>query len=154
MNTSPIIRTLIIVIIIGISVTNFNFSNSKVNPELRSLQNLKFRTDVIAKTIIPAAKTFKSDFQKFIIEANTKISCNEQNIANLVTQINKNKKTKKVSLDKIIELEKININLKIKLDNYIADGNGNWKSFQSELNKNLAKLEIAYNDTKIKNDGL
>ncbi len=50
---------------------------------------------------------------------------------------------------KVDELEKSNNEFKSELDNYVANGSGNWKEFQNDFDTNLNELEIAFNQVKI-----
>ena len=46
---------------------------------------------------------------------------------------------------------KKNSDLKMKLDNYKAEGKENWKKFKIEFNRDMEELGIAFKDLTVKN---
>jgi TolA-binding protein len=150
MNKSEIIR-LIIIFVTGVSLTGCNSNAKNVDAGYFNSQDTKNKTENPSQEIAPAQKDTNSDFQKFIKEANTKISSNEKNISELKLKSKEDKKEAKEEYFKTIEdLEKRNDVMKMKLYNYVHKGNGNWQTFKAEFYGDLDALETAINNAAIK----
>lgn len=146
MKKSSLFR-LSILFIAGFTLTNCNSdSNNKykiysaINESNNEYINLAFE-------IATARKDVNSDFEKFILQTEAKIIRNELNISKLKFQLIENKFITNekyiVTIDSIGKTNKI---IKVKLENFVATGSGNWKIFETELNHDLNELLIAYND--------
>ena len=138
-------------VITGLAITNCKSNSSNVNEEYYTAQDAKKKMANSEKEIASAQKDIYSDFQKFIKEANTKISRIEKNISELkLKSIEDKKKANEGYFIKIKDLEKSNDVLKMELENYVHEGNGNWQTFKTDFYHNLDELEIAFNDATVK----
>ncbi len=112
--------------------------------EYNSIQNLK-KTFIVTKqneNSIP--KTFVSDFQKFVEETNSRIESNKKQFAELRMYLvgEKSQNERKINTLEFLEIK--NMQLKSDLDNYVMDGNGNWKLIRDKFTADLKKLDSIY----------
>ena len=70
-----------IIVSTGLAITNCKSNSNNVNEEYYTAQDAKKKMVNSEKEIASAQKDIYSDFQKFIKEANSKISCIEKNIS-------------------------------------------------------------------------
>jgi hypothetical protein len=150
MNKSSIIW-LIIIFSSGLFITNC-VSNSKiVNRGYYTIPDEKANVTNSAQEIVSDQSSANSDFQKFIAEADTKINLNEENISELKLKSIKFKGENNNDYLKEIEgLEIKNYLLKMKLDNYVQWGDGNWLTFKTDFNQGLDELQVAFENVDVK----
>ncbi len=132
------------VCVISISLINCK-SKIEQQPYAMSSASVEIENPEIAiKEVVSGQQEVNSDFQKFVREAEEKIRISEQEIKNLKTHfVQTNDNSKSANLLKVFELEKGNKVLKLKLDDYIQNGSGNWHTFRTEFYSELKKLELA-----------
>lgn len=141
---------LVTICFVGFVLINCNSSTKNVIKE--DVTDTYIKKEVINsdKEIAFAQKEIYSDFQKFIKEANLKINKNLRTIIDLkVASVAEGKITNETFYSKVEELEKNNNEIKAELDNYIANGSGNWKEFKGDFDTNLHEFDIAINQVKV-----
>ncbi len=144
------IRSLVAICFLGSTLINCNSSTKTVIKE--DAKDIYINKDVVTSEndIAKAQKDIYSDFQKFIKDANLKLIKNSENISDLKQiSLTEGNITNSTFNSKVDELEKSNNEFKSELDNYVANGSGNWKEFQNDFDTNLNELEIAFNQVKI-----
>jgi len=124
------------------------FGEKTKTAESKTLQNAKKTFDISKQEVNSGPKTYVSNFQKFVKEADSKIDTNKKKFAELKVRFNEICPEKKECTNILAELELDNSNLKSELDTYVLEGNGNWEEFRAELYQDLYKLDLAYNDAK------
>ncbi len=97
-----------------------------------------------------AEDAYLSDIEEYKKETAAKIAANEQMIAEFEVLSAKEKKTNSaVYNQKVAELKTDNEAMKIKMDNYTAQGNDQWKEFKQEFNDDMLELGRALNEFSI-----
>ena len=135
---------------VGFALFNCNSSIKKVIKEDDSYFSIKKEINNSDKIIASAQKDTYSDFQKFIKDANFKIIKNVENISDMKQLLLADGNiTNKTFIKEVEELEKDNNEFKTELDNYVANGSGNWKDFKNEFDTNLNEFEIAFSQVKV-----
>jgi len=148
MKLSFTIRILLLMIPTTLISSGLYFGEKPKSQESKTLQNAK-KTFLISKQEVNSdPKTYISNFQKFVKEADSKIDTNKKKFAELKVRFNEICPEKKECTNILAELELDNSNLKSELDTYVLEGNGNWEEFRAELYQDLYKLDLAYNDAK------
>jgi hypothetical protein len=98
-----------------------------------------------------AIKNYQEDMAAYRIETANRIVANEQAIAAFNQKILKEKKEKREDyLEDIAELNKKNLDMKLKLNGYKDDGNDKWKTFKMEFNKEMDDLGKSIKDLTTK----
>lgn len=144
------ITSLITICFIGFTLFNCNSSTKNVIKE--DISDTYIKRDIIDsdKEIASAQKDIYSDFQKFIKDANIKLSKNLENISDLKQfSTAEGNISNQTFYTKVEELEKNNIEFKAELDNYVANGSGNWKEFKNDFDTSLNEFDIAFNQVKV-----
>ena len=142
----------LLLLLTGCSLTNCSssFGDRNVNDFTEKKVN-KSNVDT-GEEIAYANKDTYSDFQKFIKEANTKITRNEINISEIkLNNVESKDDLNIVNAEMIDELKTSNQTFKITLDNYVQSGTGNWKTFKSELFVGLDELSASIKNVEYKN---
>jgi outer membrane biogenesis lipoprotein LolB len=97
-----------------------------------------------------AEDAYLSDIEEYKKETAAKIAANEQMIAEFEVLSAKEKKANSaVYNQKVAELKTDNEAMKIKMDNYTAQGNDQWKEFKQEFNDDMLELGRALNEFSI-----
>jgi F0F1-type ATP synthase membrane subunit b/b' len=95
---------------------------------------------------------YKADMENYRRETADKISINQRSIAEFNARIANEKKDAQAEYrKKVAALEQKNSDMKMKLDNYKAEGKENWKKFKIEFNRDMEELGIAFKDLTVKN---
>lgn len=98
-----------------------------------------------------AIKNYQEDMRAYRIETANRIAANEKEIADFNVKIsNQKKETRATYLKKMTALEKKNMEMKNKLNNYKEDGNDKWKTFKAEFNKEMDDLGQSIKDLTTK----
>ena len=138
-------KPVIILSIVGITITGLLLVNC--NPASKNLMVVNYSSitpqisPVVKSETATAHKEIYSDFQKFIAVAHLQLDRNQTSFSklqNMPGQIAENGNDKQIAC-----LITENNNLRIKLDNYVESGTGNWKTFESEFSNTINDLEIA-----------
>jgi phage host-nuclease inhibitor protein Gam len=96
--------------------------------------------------------SYKADIDNFKKDINQKISENEKTIAGYKDQMIRNKKDVQASYNEQIEnLEKKNLALKKRMDEYKEDSKENWNSFKAEFNHDMDELGKSLKDFTVNN---
>jgi hypothetical protein len=145
---------LIAIVITGVVLTNCKTNKKSSNYEVHSTIKESKQTAEAIPEISGSQKFVNSDYEKFIEEAKARIRRNDYKYVRLISHLNFS--NSRISEDELVEIEKLKLkNLKCKesLDNYIRNGKGNWREFESEFYSELSLLEdqyseVAFNDVK------
>ncbi|MES2555257.1 MAG: hypothetical protein V4604_03850 [Bacteroidota bacterium] len=94
-----------------------------------------------------AQDAYLTDIAEYKKETSAKIAANEQLIADL------EKANLAENRGKVAELKAENELMKVKMDNYRAQGDGQWQEFKKEFNEDMTELGRELNEITIKNKG-
>ncbi|MES2555259.1 MAG: hypothetical protein V4604_03860 [Bacteroidota bacterium] len=98
-----------------------------------------------------AEEAYLRDIEEYKQETAAKIAANEQMIADFSVLSEKEKKENLAEYQKKIdELRAENEALKVKMENYRAQGNFEWQEFKQEFNEQMLELGRELNDFRIK----
>lgn len=138
-----------ILILTGLSLAYCESYTKKVNNEFLRAELEKRCLPDKEENFVSTQKDYNSDFEKFIKAANHKINGNEKIISELSKSLNMDNNTSALNTqDEIVVVGKKNYDLKMKLDYYVEEGKGNWKTFKDDLNNDLSDLDLAINEIK------
>lgn len=97
-----------------------------------------------------AEDAYLSDIEEYKRETAAKIAANEQMIAEFeVLSASEKKANSAVYNQKVADLKADNEAMKIKMDNYTAQGDDQWKEFKQEFNDDMLELGRALNEFSI-----
>jgi hypothetical protein len=106
------------------------------------------KVEAAEQNLDKAKADYTKQYNAFKLESEEKISANEKIISDLKVQL-KNKKGKfKYEVD---SLEKRNLSMRGKVQEYKAGGNEQWKTFKMEFNHDLKELGEALKDITVSN---
>ena len=142
-------RILLLVIPITLVSSDLYFGEKTKTAESKTLQNAKKTFDISKQEVTSGPKTYVSNFQKFVKEADTKIDTNKKKFAELKVLFEERCPEKKDCPSILADLEQHNTKLKAELDTYVLEGNGNWEVFRKSLLQDLKRLDLAYDDAKL-----
>ncbi len=145
MNTISALRTIVPAIFITLLTSGSSSIDRSLTVEYKTLQNAKKTRDTRRNETTSFSQYYLSDFQKFVKEADSKISSNEKKIAKLKSQLQQSNIEGKNITTALSQLELKNSMLKSNLEIYVQNGTGNWKEFRDGFYKNLSKFDLAYN---------
>lgn len=149
MKLSLSFRIFLLMMPITLISSGLYFDENPKSAESKSLQNAK-KTFLISKQEVNSdPKTYVSNFQKFVKEADTKIDTNKKKFAELKVLFEERCPEKKDCPSILADLEQHNKKLKAELDSYVLEGNGNWEVFRKSLLQDLKRLDLAYDDAKL-----
>jgi hypothetical protein len=93
-----------------------------------------------------------SNYEQYKIEAEKVIIAQEKNITDFKARLASEKQEINADLEnKLVELEKKNKELKIKLADFKDDGQNKWISFKDEFNHDMNELGNAFKDLTVEN---
>ncbi len=99
-----------------------------------------------------ANDAYKAEIESYRIESDEKIAANERSIKEFRARVNQEKKEAKAEYVRKIEmLEKKNSDMKMKLDDYTAEGKEKWEMFKAEFNHDMDEMGNAIKDIGVKN---
>jgi chromosome segregation ATPase len=132
-------------IMIGTSLTSFGQQNKKVEKERKNVAEAK-------DDLREAKKDSAADFQKFKLEAETKIRENQTKIAELkAKKASDNKESKEKYDKKVAALDKKNNELKAKIEGCGNTKTSNWTAFKREFSHDMNELGHAFKDVAVNN---
>lgn len=117
-------------------------------------QSTEAQEEVVASKLqlIAAKKDSLTTYKEFKEKMTEKIDVNEAMIANLkLKSISKSKDVKASYDEKIKELEKKNVTLKSKLNDFKEETGKDWELFKAEIKENTDQLEKDFNDLNTNN---
>jgi len=95
---------------------------------------------------------YQADIENFRADRALQIEANEKRIAELKQSIATQKKDAKAAYQKKIdELEQMNNEMKVKMNDYKANGIENWENFKSEFSRDMDELGKSINDFTVNN---
>jgi hypothetical protein len=104
------------------------------------------------KNLDEANQIYLADIESYRRKTTEKIETNENSIAWLNAGIeNERKEVRVENRKKIAELEQKNRDLKMKMNEYKADGNASWEKFKAEFDHDIDVLGKAIADLTVKN---
>jgi hypothetical protein len=102
------------------------------------------------KNLTLAQEEYQKELKKYKIEAQERISKNEQSIKEFKVRIESNKKEAKADYDKkIIALEQKNSDMKRDLDLYKLESKEQWDAFKVEFNQDMNEIGDALKNLTI-----
>lgn len=136
---------IVLAFVAGVVLTSCNTPAQKVE---NAEDNVAQAHDALDK----ANKEYEADMESYRMETADKIAINQKNIADFKARIEHEKKDAQAAYrKKVAALEQKNSDLKMKLDNYKAEGKENWRKFKIEFNRDMEELGIAFKDLTVKN---
>ena len=138
------------IFVTGFIITNCqSISKNNLNTQIPSDKTvLKLPVNETASV----QKYTNSDFEKFIREANNKISQNAIIFSALKETLNNNIEMPLNDFEILNGIEKKNYFLKTKLDYYVEEGIGNWQTFKAAFDQDLNDLDLSYSEMTIKDN--
>jgi hypothetical protein len=122
------------------------------NSAEKKVENSETKVEDANKDLVVANEEYLADVANYKKETIEKIAANEKSIIEFNGRIANEKKDAKVKYkQKIAELEMKNTDLKLKMENYNADGKENWEKFKTEFNHDMDELGKAFKDLTVKN---
>ena len=132
-------------IITGMMVTGCNTPAEKVTDAQKEVTEAN-------KDLNEANKEYLADMEDYRRETTLKIAANDSTIQVLTTKIATEKKEKREAYQKKInKLEEKNTEMKMKLNNYKAEGKDNWEKFKAEFNHDMEEMGKAFKDLTVNN---
>lgn len=127
-------------------------NSSKVQDAKEKVQDEKKDLKNAEQELARAEADSISKFEEFRKEYLQMISDNEKTMADLKVRIKTEKKEMRAKLEKEVDaLEKKNMELKMKLNEYKYDGKSEWQSFKKEFKHDMEELGHAVKDLTVKN---
>ena len=121
------------------------------NTPAEKLEHAKHNVIEANKDLEKANEEYLSDIEHNRKVTNEKAAANEKSIAEFKERIAHEKKEDKAEYKhKIAELERENSDMKLKMDNYKADGKEQWETFKAGFNHDMDKLDESIKNFKIK----
>lgn len=132
------ILTLVLCLFIGINSQAQSSTNRKMNTARKNLSE--------AKSDLKKAKSDSiAEYKEFRKESMKKIVANEKKIAEMKKKQKVENKESQAKYDERINLiERKNISLQGRVDEYRADGNTNWAIFKKEFNEEMLYLQKTF----------
>jgi len=104
------------------------------------------------KTLEIANEEYLAELDQFRSETAKTVAENDLSIAEFKTKIEHEKKEAKAEYKEKIEvLEKKNSDMKMKMEEYKADGKENWNKFKTEFKNDMDELGKAFKDFTVSN---
>ncbi len=117
------------------------------NTSSQRVENAETNVQEAADDLEKANQEYLTDIEKYKIEAAEKIAANNQRVMEFNARIEKEKKEVRADYrKKISELEKKNSDMKMKIDNYKAEGKEKWIAFKKEFTREVDELGKAFNE--------
>ena len=117
------------------------------NTSSQRVENAETNVQEAADDLEKANQEYLTDIEKYKIEAAEKIAANNQTVMEFNARIEKEKKEVRADYrKKISELEKKNSDMKMKIDNYKAEGKEKWIAFKKEFTREVDELGKAFNE--------
>jgi hypothetical protein len=128
------------------------FSFSSCNNPAKDVEKAETKLDAAQIELSKANSELEAELEKFKFETQLKIDANQQTIAIYNEQIKLEKKESQAAYkEKVEALEAKNTEMKMKIDEYKADGNENWEKFKTEFNRDMSELGDAIKNLTVKN---
>jgi pyruvate/2-oxoacid:ferredoxin oxidoreductase beta subunit len=141
-------------LILGLALVSFSFITllTSCNTPATKLEEAKEDVAESKENLKDAKEEYLEDLEAYRAEENQRIAANNETIAQIKLQIEKEKAVEKSKHQKqIAELEAKNTEMKMKIDAYQADGKENWEHFKLEFKRDMDKLGSALKDLTVKN---
>lgn len=120
------------------------------NSPAEKVENAEENVTEANKELDEANEKYLLDIETFKIETAAKIDTNEKTINAFEALSDEKKKAASVDYkNKIAELKGKNLELKIKMENYNAEGSTQWESFKSDFNRDMMDLVRSLNEFTI-----
>jgi hypothetical protein len=127
-------------------------SLASCNSPSKEVENAETNLDEAQIELNNANSALEADLEKYRYETQLQIDANQQSIAIYNEQLKLEKKESQAEYkEKVAALEAKNTEMKMKLDEYKADGNENWEKFKTEFNRDMSELGDAIKNLTVKN---
>lgn len=122
------------------------------NTPAEKVENAQNKVKSANEDLDSANQEYMADIESYKQETADKIAANEKSIAAFYVRIANEKADAKADYQKkIADLEQKNSDMKMKMDNYQAQGKENWESFKTEFNHDMQELGEAFKNLTVKN---
>ncbi|MBK7957910.1 MAG: peptidase M23 [Bacteroidetes bacterium] len=102
--------------------------------------------------LVSANEDYLAEVSGYKTETAKEIAANDLSIVEFNARISKEKKeTLEEYKKKIAELNKNNTDMKLRMENYKAEGKDQWETFKTEYNHDMEELGKAFKDLSVKN---
>lgn len=145
MNKKTIVCLAISIMMTGSILTlSAQTPNKKVSHARAELKDAK-------QDLADAKKDSAREYQKFKMDADNIISYNETKIVALkAKRANAKKEINDKYNERVATLEKSNSELKVRVNNYKADGNIKWMLFKTQFHQEVKRLNKEFQDSRDK----
>lgn len=141
-----ILKFIVLVAVSSTMVTGCSNSEQKVEKAEENVSEANKELDA-------ANKEYLADIEAYKQETADQIAFNEKSIADFNVRVENEKKEAKADYKKkIAELEKRNSDLKMKMNDYKAEGKEKWESFKAEFKHDMNELGEAFKGLTIRNN--
>jgi chromosome segregation ATPase len=141
-------------LILGLALVSFSFTTllTSCNSPATKLEEAKEDVADSEENLKDVKEEYLEDLEAYRAEENKRIAANNETIAQIKLQIEKEKAVEKSKHQKqIAELEAKNTEMKMKIDAYQGEGRENWENFKLEFKRDMDKLGSALKDLTVKN---
>jgi hypothetical protein len=129
----------------GVMLTSCNSPVKKVESAQKDVTAAKVALD-------KANAEFVEEVENYRRETESKIKSNNERLADFNTRVLNERREAKADYQKeIAKLEQRNKAMKLRLDSYTLDGEGNWEKFKIEFDRDMEELAKAFKDLSVKN---
>jgi hypothetical protein len=136
----PVIKTAIMSLMLALVISSCNNPSAKVEEAQKDVIDANRELD-------EANVEYLREIDNFRVETAIKIEANNKTIADYKVLVQEGKSSLKQEREKkIAELEMKNSNMKMRLDDYKADGKDKWNTFKSEFNHDMEEMGKAFKD--------
>lgn len=135
-----------------ITMTSCQSSAKKVERAEDKVQDAKVAVVEAQIDLIAARQDSITEYQKFKNESDARITAYDKSIAEYRVKMANERAENRAMYEKmVLDLEKKNQDLKVKLAEYKDDGKTDWEKFKSEFNHDMDELGKSFKDFNVKN---
>ena len=118
----------------------------------QKIENAQENVNQANKDLDQANKEYLADIENYRIETAKTIAANDESIKEFNARMAHDKKAANADYKKrMAELEQKNKDMKIRLENYKAEGKDKWVIFKAEFSHDMDEMGKAFKDLTVKN---
>ena len=136
-------RVLIAIASAFATATSFTSCNSPA----QKVENAQEKVNEANENLDKANEEYQADIERCRRESAQRFEANDRTIAELKAEMRSDKKAAKAEYRrKVEELEQRNNDLRVRMNDYKADGRDNWERFKIEFNHDMDDLGRSFRD--------
>lgn len=144
-------KKVMIIVILLVCIAGAIFFSIR-NSAAENVANAKDNVMLAQRDLDKANIAYLSEMETYRQEAAAKIETNRRNLAAFNARIEAAKaETRADYKKKISELERMNTDMKKRVEDYKANGKDNWDKFKIEFSRDMEKLGNAFKDLMVSN---